>query len=411
MAPKKYKLLPAEQVVYSDSHILKPVYLDLYRIQALRDIRSIGVKKGDLGGYVSNGNILSQEGDCWVGPNAKVIGHVLVQDNAYITGNAIVYCRFSKSSITIKDKCFITGNAEIVNFDQGRDSSDFGLYMMFEGNVVVNEYARVKNLTKASGHVRISNHAFVEDATLIEGYSQILEYAHIKADAQIMGNSLVSDKCIVHAGAKLISCHVTDDAQIGAGQVFTDREFYDRGLYMNEEKSLPEFSVNDEGEFTPKASAASDLPASPASILFSEIQENIASYETDIVKIIKYPAMVDQSVESTLEMTVALKKAHRLSSDTSSPEFLTAVEELERKFLVAESNAIKISSSLLSEEGKKKTKDAKVMLAKAEDEASTENEKKMAFTQAFKQLEGVITVPEVAIDAFRLKVGLKELEI
>jgi carbonic anhydrase/acetyltransferase-like protein (isoleucine patch superfamily) len=410
MASKKYKLLPAEQVVYSDSHILKPVYLDLYRIQALRDIRSIGVKKGDLGGYVSNGNILSQEGDCWIGSNAKVVGHVMVQGNAYITGNAVVYCRFSKSSITIKDKCFITGNAEIVNFDKGQDSSDYGLYMMFEGSVTVNEYARVKNLTKAAGHVRISNHAYVENATLIEGYSQILEYAHIKADVQIMGNSLVSDKCVVHEGAKLISCNVTEDAQIGARQVFTDREFYDRGLYMNEEKTLPEFSVNLEGEFTPKTPVASKSQESPTSILFTEIQDNLASYETDIVKIIKYPAMVDQSVESTLEMTIALKKAHRLSADTSSPEFTAAVEELERKFLVAESNAIKISSSLLTEEGKKKTKDAKVMLDKAADEASTENEKKIAFTQAFKQLEGIITVPEVAIDTFRVKVGLKEIE-
>lgn len=410
MASKKYKLLPSQQVVYSDSHIAKPVYFDLYRIQALRDIRSIGVKKGDIGGYVSNANILSQEGDCWIGSNAKVVGHVMVEGNAYITGNAIVYCRFSKSSITIKDKCFITGNAEIVNFDKGTDSSDYGLYMMFEGNVTVNEYARVKNLTKASGYVRISNHAYVENASLIEGYSQILEYAHIKGGVQIMGNSLISDKCIIHENAKLISCNVTEDAQIGAGQVFTDREFYDRGLYMNEEKALPEFSVNDDGEFTPKSPATSPFPVSSASILFAEIQDNLASYETDIVKIIKYPAMVDQSVESTLEMTVALKKAHRLSANTESSEFATAVEELERKFLIAESNAIKISSSLLSEEGKKKAKDAKVMLAKAADEASTENEKKMAFSQAFKQLEGIITVPEVAVDTFRIKVGLKEIE-
>ena len=40
----------------------------LYRIRALKDI--LNVEKGDLGGWVSNENPLSQEGYCWAYDNA-----------------------------------------------------------------------------------------------------------------------------------------------------------------------------------------------------------------------------------------------------------------------------------------------------------------------------------------------------
>ena len=44
----------------------------LRRIRALRDIPRYNVKAGDLGGWVESEKNLSQEGDCWVGGNARV---------------------------------------------------------------------------------------------------------------------------------------------------------------------------------------------------------------------------------------------------------------------------------------------------------------------------------------------------
>lgn len=78
--------------------------------------------------------------------------------------------------------------------------------------------------------------------------------------------------------------------------------------------------------------------------------------------------------------------------------------------MAAESNAMKLSSSLLSGEELKKMDKAKDLLAIASNEASTEHEKKVSFQQAFKQLEGIIVVPEMAVDTFRAKIGLKEIE-
>jgi len=57
----------------------------LYRIRALKNIYTIGVRAGDLGGFVESTDNLSQEGIAWISVSAKV------WDNAYISGNAQVY--------------------------------------------------------------------------------------------------------------------------------------------------------------------------------------------------------------------------------------------------------------------------------------------------------------------------------
>ncbi|AEC16406.1 phage related protein [Gallibacterium anatis UMN179] len=50
----------------------------LYRIQALKDLPEIGVKAGDLGGWIEDESNLSQDG------NARVSGDLEVYGNAKI---------------------------------------------------------------------------------------------------------------------------------------------------------------------------------------------------------------------------------------------------------------------------------------------------------------------------------------
>ena len=52
------------------------------RIIALRDIPRYNVKAGDLGGWVESEHNLSQDGDYWVGGNARVDCHARVFGNA-----------------------------------------------------------------------------------------------------------------------------------------------------------------------------------------------------------------------------------------------------------------------------------------------------------------------------------------
>jgi hypothetical protein len=60
----------------------------LYRIKALKSFG--GIKKGEIGGLISNEKNLSHSGNAWVFSNAKVLGDAVVADNAKILGYAVV---------------------------------------------------------------------------------------------------------------------------------------------------------------------------------------------------------------------------------------------------------------------------------------------------------------------------------
>ena len=77
----------------------------LHRIKALRDIPSIGIKAGDLGGFIERKRNLSHSGDCWVHEDAKVYGRAKVFENAQVFGHA-----------KISDHAGIHGNARVFDY-------------------------------------------------------------------------------------------------------------------------------------------------------------------------------------------------------------------------------------------------------------------------------------------------------
>ena len=62
----------------------------LTQIRALKDIERLGIKKGDLGGWVQSELNLSQEGNAWVYGDALVYGDARVYGDAWVYGNARV---------------------------------------------------------------------------------------------------------------------------------------------------------------------------------------------------------------------------------------------------------------------------------------------------------------------------------
>lgn len=106
---KKYQF--TDETVNECGHIL-------YRIEALKDLPH-GIKKGDKGGFVEKKQNLSQEGFSWVGDNAKVIGKGVVEDDALVNKNAIVYGKVSdyamvSGNVTVLDKGKVAGDAILV---------------------------------------------------------------------------------------------------------------------------------------------------------------------------------------------------------------------------------------------------------------------------------------------------------
>lgn len=79
---RKYEILP-EPIAAPNGEVC-------HRIKALKDIPVIGVKKGDLGGCVSNATSLSHSGSSWIFEGGFVVGNAIVEDDAVVGDGALV---------------------------------------------------------------------------------------------------------------------------------------------------------------------------------------------------------------------------------------------------------------------------------------------------------------------------------
>ena len=62
--------------------------ITLHRIRALRDIPSVKVKSGDLGGWIEKENNLTQYGDAMVCGDATVCGNAMGSEEGRVGGEA-----------------------------------------------------------------------------------------------------------------------------------------------------------------------------------------------------------------------------------------------------------------------------------------------------------------------------------
>lgn len=415
MGKKKYRLLETQQIIPNNAGWQSGT-VSVYRIKALRNIPERGVKKGDLGGYVSSADTLSHEGTCWIGPQARALGKVRVRDDAYLGGTAEALCDFANSMILIQDSVKITDSASVCISRDKNSTDEPKIISRISGNVEIGDRAQIYNAKEIFGEVSIFDDATILGASKIGGTSEISDRAVVNKGCFVIGNSRIFDDAVILSGAKVINSTVRGKAQIGKEEKVLDGDFSKEGIFISPKTDIPKIFIGGSGSSVSEKTDEKGNPQLKSKqekllALYAGIKADIASYETDIVKIIKYPVMTDRTDILTLKMTKLLKKAELLAVTPSDPEFEETVSELEDAFLAAESNALKLASTLLSEAEKKKTETAKSLLAIAADEGSSENEKRVSFKQAFKQLEGVLVVPEVAIDAFRVKVGLQELEM
>lgn len=417
MNDQKYVLVRAGAMPVHRSNKFKSLYL----IKALRDIPKYGVKAGDFGGYVTDKKILSHEGSCWIGGSAQVMDNVVVEEDAYIGDNALVHAVKANwgnrlSVIEIRGNARITGDATVVSTLNGNDAPE-RYKRVIAGEVHVHGNAYLDSVEKINSNAKIYGNAYLNRVQYIGEGAEIYDDARIGREciitsskifgkAEILGKTSISGSCIFgHAiipeGKKIIN------GKLDEGQLYSAKDYVEgmSELFVENPELVSPVILGVDTEQEIKPAKISKVERD-----YQEICASIDEYRCDIVKIIKYPVMTDRTDPFTLKMMMALKAAQRLEDEKHTVEFKEAVVALEEAFMMAESNAEKIASSLLSDVEKKKMEKAKDLLRIASDKGAAENEKKMAFKQGFKQLEGVITVPEVAIDTFRKKIGLPELE-
>lgn len=131
-----------------------------FQIVALRDIPRHGITAGDRGGFVQNKDNLSQDGDCWISVDSKVINDARVKDNALING-----------SCSIEDKVEVKGDSLV----QG--------ICILRGRIVVS------GNTKIRGSVYVDGTTVITGNTTIEGIVNIFGRGHISGTTYIKGGT------------------------------------------------------------------------------------------------------------------------------------------------------------------------------------------------------------------------------
>lgn len=424
---KKYRVTP-EGIRRVSDHPNASLRM-FYRLVALQDIPEHGVKAGDLGGLITARVDLSQYGSCWVAQNARVSGNVVIDRSAYIGDEAVVTAG-SKTRIAISNKVKIQQQAHVEAY---HISYLPRINSVLHGNARIYGNAILTNPREISGDAHISENAVIKTGATIRDNAVISGSACIGTSAKIYGDTTITDNVEIQKGATVKDSSLTgsfvvpDKETIQAGKIVKDIqphlsiELFSRKNAPNVEhantqkpvemQNVPESPLAHDAEklddFTGKISS---VPRNRSVMAFDETMKAIADYEKDIVKIIKYPVMTDRTDSYTRTMVLAINKAKRYLDEPESVEFKEAVFELENAFLAAESNAQRIAGSLLNEGDKRSIQKAQDLFRLASNESSSEQEKKVAFIQGFKQLEGVIAVPEIAVDTFRVRIGLPELE-
>ncbi|MDR1343891.1 MAG: hypothetical protein LBJ39_00925 [Tannerellaceae bacterium] len=80
--------------------------ITLHRIRCTKEIERLGVKVGDLGGWIEKYENLS--GSAWVSGNAQVSGNARVDDNAWVSGDARVF-----GNARVSGDARVSGNARV----------------------------------------------------------------------------------------------------------------------------------------------------------------------------------------------------------------------------------------------------------------------------------------------------------
>lgn len=162
---RKYELTD-ETIMFEDTV--------LYRIRALKDIP--GAVKGDLGGFVRSEENLSQEGDCWIFPESKVVGNSKVSGDATILGEVTIF-----NDVNITDRAMINGNLIIADNVEISGKSN----IFIESGIIRNKVKICDNVV-ISGKMRISNNVEISDNTVLLGNLKISDNSIIKSKYDFM---------------------------------------------------------------------------------------------------------------------------------------------------------------------------------------------------------------------------------
>ena len=223
----KYELLPRE--THPETGEL------LCRIRALRDIPKINVKTGDVGGFVSSDQNLSQDGNCWIFDDASVTGDAEVTEQATIHHHARVI-NFAKvtGDVRVMDHASVTGYSNISGHATVMNCATVAGYAFVTGNSTLKGHCWVRDDARIRQNATICEHCSISDSAIVQGYvtvaghaivrheASLSDYCDIRGYAVIRGRSKISGAARIYGNPVLHDCSVSGPTTIsGAIKILT----------------------------------------------------------------------------------------------------------------------------------------------------------------------------------------------
>ena len=146
-------------------------------------------KMGEKGGWLEQTSNLSQDGDCWVGPNGIVCGNGFVCDDVVLSSGEVGDNAKVGGEATISGEVGIGGNAYVYGKAKIGGS----------GRVAVKWTARVEG--KVDGEAIIDGSAYIGEDATIKGNAHVTGNAKV-ISGTVEGNAVVKDCATVYGKVK-----------------------------------------------------------------------------------------------------------------------------------------------------------------------------------------------------------------
>lgn len=160
--------------------------MNAWRIQAVRDLPSLGVKHGELGGFVESEQNLSHDGESWVG------GDAVVRDRAVVKGSAVMRENSSaQGTAVLSDHARLFGRAHI------------GDHAWMGGRAMAFDDTRILGAASVSGHVRLFGQAIVSGAAAVREEAVVRERARVFGSAVVRGGARLEGRAVAEGAARV----------------------------------------------------------------------------------------------------------------------------------------------------------------------------------------------------------------
>ncbi|GAB3524573.1 hypothetical protein [Arthrobacter monumenti] len=142
------------------------------------------------------------------------------------------------------------------------------------------------------------------------------------------------------------------------------------------------------------------------------VNQRWLDYELDVGKLIDFPMMTDVREPLTVAFHRAKRDADALRpakpdavSSARLSEYRDAVNSCEVAFRIAETEARRLKTGSFSEKERQRLSTARKLITIAVDNAATPNERQTAYRRARRELDGLIVLPDRAVNLLEQQVA------